>query len=180
MILKYKWKIIIAVVASIIAAAFIATVYQKGRTDGVNSIELRIAKERLDWERKISDLQLKHQRDVSDIMVAYEFVVSQHRNQIAKLANNPETIIRYVDRYIPIDVQCDIPKGFVELHNQAAIGVPLNDSPSNVTETTDKTLGDVGEVVARNYYQCHEIAAQLEALQQIVIQFQQQQRELIK
>lgn len=180
MIMKYKWKIVVAIAASIIAAAFIASVYNRGRSDGINSIELQLAKERLNWERKISDLQLKHQRDVSDVMTAYEFVVAQHKNQITKLINEPETIIRYIDRYIPIEVQCEIPKGFVDLHNQAAMGIPLNDAPDGVLESTDKTLGDVGEVVARNYYQCHEIAAQLEALQQIVIRFQQQQKEITK
>lgn len=175
-----KWRIVAGVAAFGILLAIGVGVYMKGRSDGVALVEARVAKEKQEWERRVADAQIEHQKEVAEIHSAYGNVVGRFRNEIAKLTDNPQVVERYINRYIPIETECAIPQGFVELHNQAAAGQSLNDRPVDSGRITDKTLADVGGTVAENYYTCNEIAARLEALQQIVKQYQKQQQELIR
>lgn len=179
-LLQYKQQIIVgAIIVGILTIAGVG-LYMKGRSDGVALTEAKVAAEKREWERQIADLQLKHQKEVNELLADYTKKVEQYQSEIAKLAENPKVVERYINRYVPVQTQCTIPQGFVELHNKAAQGAPLSDNPTNVDKPTDKSLADVGGTVAQNYYQCNEIRARLEALQQIVTKYQQQQKELLK
>lgn len=177
-LLQYKNKIIIG--AILIALLTLAGVglYVKGRSDGVALTEAKVAAEKLAWERQVAELQSKYREDVIAIVTQYDQRVTQFREEIAKLTENPKVVEKYINRYIPMETRCVIPEGFVELHNRSADGRRLEDNPQNTAKPSDKTLSQVGRVVAENYYQCNEIRARLEALQEVVRKYQEQQKEL--
>ena len=175
-----KFKIIAG--AIVVGLLFVGAVglYMKGRSDGVALTEAKVAEEKLKWERVVADNQIKHETQVAIIQSSYNTMVDQYKNEIAKLAENPKVVERYINRYVPVNTQCTIPQGFVELHNQSAAGAKLNDNPVNTGVDSKKSLSEVGSTVAENYYNCNDIRARLQALQQIVIQYQKQQKELPK
>jgi|AntAceMinimDraft_11_1070367.scaffolds.fasta_scaffold14243_5 hypothetical protein len=175
-----KIKLIIGATLIALLALGAIGLYLKGRSDGVALTEAKVAEEKLQWERKVADLQSKYREDIITIVTQYDQTVLQYQEEISKLIDNPKVVDRYINRYVPVETQCTIPEGFVELHNKSAEGARLGESPSNASRPSDKTLSQVGQVVAQNYYQCNEIRVRLEALQQVVQKYQKQQEDLIK
>ena len=180
LVVDTKLKVIVGAIVFGLLMAGAVGFYLKGRSDGVALTEAKVAEEKLRWERIVADNQIKHETQVAMIQSSYTSMVEGYKNEIAKLADNPKVVERYINRYVPVNTQCTIPQGFVELHNQSAAGAKLNDNPINTGIDSKKSLSEVGSTVAENYYKCNEIRAQLQALQQIVIQYQKQQKELPK
>lgn len=178
--IQYKSKLITT--AAIIGGVLlvISLSYVKGRWDGSSLVEARVALEKVEWERQVIQAQLEYINEVDKIHETYNVALDQYKQQVEKLAANPKVVTQYVDRYVPVETQCAIPQGFVELHNQAAAGAILNDNPVDAGRVTNKNLNQISRVVAENYYKYNELAAQLEALQQIILQYQKQQQGLVK
>lgn len=178
-----KW-VIIGIVALILVLLTIYSynkTYKNGYKAGVEATELAHNVEKLKWIAKVSELQQQHEATVNGILTSYNGLVAEYETEIEKLrSQDPVIKTRYIHKYVPVETLCDIPKGFVDLHNTAAKGLPLSDNPVNANATTNVTLQDVGSTVAVNYYQYNKVVAQLKALQQIVIEFQNKQKELVK
>lgn len=180
LVVDTKLKVIVGAIVFGVLMAGAVGFYLKGRSDGVALTEAKVAEEKLRWERIVADNQIKHETQVAMIQSSYNSMVDQYKNEIAKLAENPKVVERYINKYVPVNTQCTVPQGLVELHNQSAAGSTLNGNPINSEFDSKKSLADVGVTVAENYYKCNEIRARLQALQQIVIQYQKQQKELSK
>ena len=175
----------IQIALAVVIATFVAVgggawyAYHKAYTTGFEAgkaeVEAELAKARAAWEGKVTNLQQGFDSAVNAQREAHLAEVARYQNQLAYLRKNP-TI---VNRYIPADTQCNITKGFVELHDTAAAGRPLADAPKS-TQPTNIRLDQVGTVVADNYYTCNQIRDQLVGLQAIVNQYQQAQKELKK
>jgi hypothetical protein len=78
-----------------------------------------------------------------------------------------DVIIEKVPEYISkdADAKCDVPNGFVVLHNSAV----KNEVPNTPREFNEKSSGvelsTVGKTVAGNYTTCNEVREQLRSLQ---------------
>lgn len=95
-------------------------------------------------------------------------VVTQFVDRIQTIREVGRTIEREVPVYVTqqADAACVIPRGFVQLHDAAATGVPTAGSPVDPdAPAAGLALSAVAETVAGNYTSCHETAAQLKALQ---------------
>ena len=83
-----------------------------------------------------------------------------------------DVIIEKVPEYITkdADAKCDVPNGFVVLHNSAV----KNEVPNTAREFNEKSSGvelsTVGKTVAGNYTTCNEVREQLKSLQEWVSQ----------
>lgn len=83
-----------------------------------------------------------------------------------------DVIIEKVPEYITkdADAKCDVPNGFVVLHNSAV----KNEIPNTAREFNEKSSGvelsTVGKTVAGNYTTCNEVREQLRSLQDWVKQ----------
>lgn len=168
---------VIAILAIIGGGAWYAyhRAYTTGFEAGKAEVQAEVAKAKAAWEGKVAELQQGFDSQVNAQREAHLVEVAKYQNQLAYLRRNP-TI---VNRYIPADTQCNITKGFVELHDTAAAGKPLADAPKS-TQPTNIRLDQVGTVIADNYYSCNQIRDQLIGLQAIVKQYQQAQKELKK
>ena len=97
-------------------------------------------------------------------------VVTQYVDRIRVIREKGDVIIKEVPKYVTpeADARCTVNTGFVRLHDAAAANeVPAapgiaDASPAGIA------LSAVAETVADNYQRCHENAAQLTALQDLV------------
>ena len=78
-----------------------------------------------------------------------------------------DVIVEKVPEYITkdADAKCDVPNGFVVLHNSAV----KNEVPNTAREFNEKSSGvelsTIGKTVAGNYTTCNEVREQLRSLQ---------------
>lgn len=157
-------------------------IYDAGKQNGIILTEKIFAEEKLKWISKVDTIQRENDDTIKSILSSYNVHISGLEESIDKLEADlkQKPKVRYVHKYVPIETKCDIPQGFIELHNTAASGKPLNDDPMNVNASTQFTLSDVGSVVAINYYEYNKLVKQLVALQNVVIEYQNKQKELLK
>lgn len=105
--------------------------------------------------------QLKESRD--NVRVVTKFV-----DRVNTIREVGRTIEREVPVYVTqqADAACPIPRGFVQLHDAAAAGVPPAVGAGDPDARAEGiALSTVTATVAGNYGACHENAAQLKALQ---------------
>lgn len=128
---------------------------------------------------KIRELEYKatiaqYEASAGDVSHTVEIrYVDRVRTIIEKGKDNERVVTVYVPQHV--DSACTINNGFVVLHNGAAAGekVPETPGPTN-DEASGIRLSEVEEIVVKNYNKYHQVAAQLEELQNWVIE----QREL--
>ena len=160
----------------IVIAVMLGSVYVKGRHDGAEALEVAVAEERARWQVAVSDITAKHQKEVKSIVNEYSRKTASFKQEIDKVKNT-----NLVSSYIPSASDTKVTNGFVELHNRAAIGNQIDVKPkANAYDQSDKSLSLVASTVIENYYQCNNVSDRLNALQQIVVDFQKKQKEMVK
>lgn len=158
--------------------------YMKGRADGSDLAEGKMDKERILWQAKVEAAQ-----ESADITI--EKIVEDHNKKVAGLQEQVDKLnarkvgVKVVEKvvkvYVPQEVDTTIPKGFVDMHNTAAEGLPLaEEAKPNAAQDSGKKLSDVAAVVAQNYYTCNITREQLKSLQAVVEEYQEKQKELVK
>ena len=94
-------------------------------------------------------------------------VITKYVTKIEVVKEKGNEIIKQVPVYITkdADAKCDVPNGFVVLHNSAV----KNEIPNTAREFNEKSSGvelsTVGKTVAGNYTTCNEVREQLTTLQ---------------
>jgi hypothetical protein len=131
--------------------------YVKGYTHAENKYELEKAKFAADSERKFNELLIK--KNKVDIQVVTEYV--EKKVYITKWRERNAGLIDE----IPTRTVCDLPNGWVSIHNSSANGLyadatqAADGTPSGIN--TSEALGGI----IQNYGTCHETAEQLKSLQ---------------
>ncbi len=162
--------------AALVALILLGGFYVKGRNDGYNLVAGQLAQQQLEWQKKVSDSQLKHQTEVADIESQYNLDVFVLTSQIDKLKKNP----RIITKYVPVKVDTPVPNGLVVLHDRSALGKDLDDDVDNAESPSEIKASQYGTTVAENYNSCAADRKKLVALQDIVRKFQASQQELTK
>lgn len=97
-----------------------------------------------------------------------ERVVTRYVDRVRVVREQANTIIKEVPIHVTAqaDSRCDVPVGFVSVHDAAARNLPL-DQPAGDPDApaAGVALSDVAVTVAGNYGTCHEIREQLISLQ---------------
>ena len=100
-------------------------------------------------------------------------VVTEYIDRVQVIKETAEPIIKEVTVYVSRDTECDIPHGFVSLHDAAAHSLPVPepaehpyDAPSGIDLTT------ATETIAENYIRCADNTDKLIALQHWVKRMQ--------
>ncbi len=161
---------------ALVSLTLLSGFYVKGRRDGYNLVAGEIAQQQLEWQAKVNDLQLAHQRDVDGIETQYVLDVSTLTGQIDRLKKTP----RIITKYIPVQVDKAVPNGLVVLHDRSALGKELDDEVDNAEGPSEIKLSQYGVTVAENYTSCAEDRLRLVALQRLVRDYQIKQSELTK
>jgi hypothetical protein len=122
------------------------------------------------WEAKVAEVKLEMaQKETASVETTVK-VVTKYVNKVQIVKEKGNEIIKQVPVYITkdADAKCDVPTGFVVLHDSASRNeVPDATRKSDVTTSTIKISG-VAETVVDNYTTYHEVAQQLRSLQEWV------------
>lgn len=177
-------KIIATVVMLAVLILAGAGLYIKGRSDGKALMEGRLDKERLEWIARVEAAQESADITIEKIVRDHNKQVAVYEEQIDKL-NARKVGVKVVEKvvkvYVPQEVDTTIPKGFVDMHNTAADGLPLaEEAKPDAAQDSGKKLSDVAAVVARNYYTCNITREQLKSLQAVVREYEEKQKDLVK
>lgn len=174
-------------VIALVAVAAGTGLYIKGRADGSALTEAAVAEERRAWEAKVADTQREHDVYVAVLTSDFKKKEEQYQKEINKWENRPTGNQSNPQKpdpvivYVPQKVDAVIPRGFIDLHDTAALGLPTSDAVRpDAEQPSGIKLSDVGAIVAGNYYQCNTYIDRLNALQDIVADYMKRQKELIK
>ena len=119
-------------------------------------------KQRLQLLAEVKDLEIK----AANVSVK---VVTKYVDRYITVTKQGEEIIREIPVYITkeSDTKCDIPTGFVLIHNAAATNTKV---PQSTREANDSSSGvkisEVAGTVTENYTEYHKLKEQLTALQE--------------
>lgn len=108
-----------------------------------------------------------------------ERVVVQYVDRVQVVRERGATITKEIPVYVTAkaDARCDVPAGFVRVHDAAAANVPLGEPAGDPdAPAAGVTLSGVAGVVAGNYTTCHAIREQLIGLQAYVSGLEAQER----
>ena len=122
------------------------------------------------WEAKVAEVKLEMaQKETASVETTVK-VVTKYVNKVQIVKEKGNDIIKQVPVYITkdADTKCDVPTGFVVLHDSASRN-EVPDTTRKVDETTSSVkISGVAETVVDNYTTYHEVAEQLRSLQEWV------------
>jgi len=120
------------------------------------------------WEARVADVKLEMAKKETASAEATVQVVTKYINKVQIVKEKGNEIIKQVPVYITkdADTKCDVPTGFVMLHDSASRN-EVPDSTRKVDGTTSSVkISGVAETVVDNYTTYHQVAEQLRSLQE--------------
>lgn len=96
-------------------------------------------------------------------------VVTRYVDRVQVVKERGKTITREIPIHVTkqADARCDVPAGFVRVHDAAAQDMPIDQSAGDPdAPAPGLTLSSVADTVAGNYAACHETREQMIALQE--------------
>jgi len=106
-----------------------------------------------------------------------ERVVTRYVDRVRVVRERGATITKEIPIYVTAraDARCDVPAGFVRVHDAAAANLPLREPAGDLdAPAPGVTLSAVADTVAGNYATCHEIREQVIGLQDYVSGLQEE------
>jgi hypothetical protein len=120
------------------------------------------------WEAKVAEVKLEMAKKETASAEVTTKVITKYVTKIEVVKEKGNEIIKQVPVYITkdADAKCDVPTGFVVLHDSASRNeVPDPTRSIDATTSTVKISG-VAETVTDNYTTYHQVAEQLKSLQE--------------
>lgn len=120
------------------------------------------------WEAKVAEVKLEMAKKETASAEATVQVVTKYINKVQIVKEKGNEIIKQVPVYITkdADTKCDVPTGFVMLHDSASRN-EVPDPTRKVDGTTSNVkISGVAETVVDNYTTYHQVAEQLRSLQE--------------
>jgi len=122
-----------------------------------------------DWSYQVLEsAQIAKQQQEAMQVVADQHAILSSKLQ-AESRRRSKAVIKEVIKYVqgPDSGRCDMPAGWVRVHDQAASGVPENTGTASAVDAGAGTVTDADAIaaIASNYDTCHDIRQQLISLQ---------------
>lgn len=120
------------------------------------------------WEAKVAETKLEMSKKETASAETTTKVVTKYINKVQIVKEKGDEIIKQVPVYISkdADAKCDVPTGFVMLHDSASRN-EVPDSTRKIDGTTSSVkISGVAETVIDNYTTYYQVAEQLRSLQE--------------
>jgi hypothetical protein len=120
------------------------------------------------WEARVAEVKLEMSKKETASAETTTKVVTKYINKVQIVKEKGNEIIKQVPVYITkdADAKCDVPTGFVMLHDSASRN-EVPDSTRKVDGTTSTVkISEVAETVIDNYTTYYQVAEQLRSLQE--------------
>lgn len=171
-----KSKIMIGLACILLVFGIGYKTYQTGYDNGVQDIQVQVQQERDNWISKVNKIQNDYDQQTILIAQQHKDQVNNLNKQILKLKNNPKII----EKYIPVQMDGNIPETLVLLHNRAVNGSNLDQMIPDelIDKTSSCTLSDLSTTMTYNYTVCNQCYDRLNKLQIIIKKYIDKQKEL--
>jgi hypothetical protein len=120
------------------------------------------------WEARVAETKLEMSKKETASAEVTTKVVTKYINKVQIVKEKGDEIIKQVPVYISkdADAKCDVPTGFVVLHDSASRN-EVPDPTRKVDGTTSEVkISGVAETVIDNYTTYYQVAEQLRSLQE--------------
>jgi hypothetical protein len=120
------------------------------------------------WEAKVAELKLEMAKKETASAEVTTKVITKYVTKIEVVKEKGNEIIKQVPVYITkdADAKCDVPTGFVVLHDSASRNEVPDSTRSVDAGTSEVKLSGVATTVTENYTTYHKVAEQLKSLQE--------------
>jgi hypothetical protein len=120
------------------------------------------------WEAKVAELKLEMAKKETASAEVTTKVITKYVTKIEVVKEKGNEIIKQVPVYITkdADAKCDVPTGFVVLHDSASRNEVPDPTRSIDAGTSEVKLSGVATTVTENYTTYHKVAEQLKSLQE--------------
>lgn len=120
------------------------------------------------WQAKVAEVKLEMAKKETASAEITTKIVTKYINKVQIVKEKGNEIIKQVPVYITkdADAKCDVPTGFVVLHDSASRNeIPDPTRKVNGTTSTVK-ISEVAETIVENYTTYYQVAEQLKSLQE--------------
>ena len=120
------------------------------------------------WEAKVAEVKLEMAKKETASAEVTTKVITKYVTKIEIVKEKGNEIIKQVPVYITkdADAKCDVPNGFVVLHDSASRNEVPDSTRSVDAGTSEVKISGVAETVVDNYTTYHKVAEQLKSLQE--------------
>jgi hypothetical protein len=120
------------------------------------------------WEAKVAEVKLEMAKKETASAEVTTKVITKYVTKIEVVKEKGNEIIKQVPVYITkdADAKCDVPNGFVVLHDSASRNEVPDPTRKVDAGTSEVKISGVAETVADNYTTYHQVAEQLKSLQE--------------
>ena len=120
------------------------------------------------WEAKVAEVKLEMAKKETASAEVTTKVITKYVTKIEVVKEKGNVIIKEIPKYISkdADAKCDVPNGFVVLHDSASRNEVPDSTRSIDAGTSEVKLSDVATTVTENYTTYHKVAEQLKSLQE--------------
>jgi hypothetical protein len=126
------------------------------------------------WQQKFAQMKLEAAQREAESTQATVRVVTKYIDRTTVIKDTSDATIKAIPQLIgkDADAACNVPNGFVVLHDSAAKGEVPDTSGDANEKASGVKISEVGKVVTENYTACHQNAEQLKSLQDWLVEQQ--------
>jgi hypothetical protein len=120
------------------------------------------------WEAKVAEAKLEMAKKETASAEVTTKVITKYVTKIEVVKEKGNEIIKQVPVYITkdADAKCDVPTGFVVLHDSASRNEVPDPTRKVDAGTSEVKISGVATTVVENYTTYHQVAEQLKSLQE--------------
>ena len=120
------------------------------------------------WEAKVAEVKLEMAKKETASAEVTTKVITKYVTKIEVVKEKGNEIIKQVPVYITkdADAKCDVPNGFVVLHDSASRNEVPDPTRKVDAGTSEVKISGVATTVTENYTTYHQVAEQLKSLQE--------------
>jgi hypothetical protein len=120
------------------------------------------------WEAKVAEVKLEMAKKETASAEVTTKVITKYVTKIEVVKEKGNEIIKQVPVYITkdADAKCDVPTGFVVLHDSASRNEVPDPTRKVDAGTSTVKISGVATTVTENYTTYHQVAEQLKSLQE--------------
>ena len=120
------------------------------------------------WEAKVAEAKLEMAKKETASAEVTTKVITKYVTKIEVVKEKGNEIIKQVPVYITkdADAKCDVPNGFVVLHDSASRNEVPDPTRKVDAGTSEVKISGVATTVTENYTTYHQVAEQLKSLQE--------------
>lgn len=120
------------------------------------------------WQAQFAEMKIAAAKREAESAKVTTQVVTKYIDRVTVVKETSDATVKAIPKLISqdADAKCDVPNGFVMLHDSAAKGEVPDTSGSSNEAASGVKISEVGQTVTENYGTCHQNAEQLKSLQE--------------